>query len=259
MASTWGDIIADALREITVYNPIDTLQAEDLGQGVRRLNRILDMYAARRVWAYTTTFTEYTLTPNHQPTLIGPGLTSPDFATVNAAPRPVRLESCNLVLTDVTPNVDVPMNIRDAAWWASQRVKGISTDIPTDVYYEPDFPSGSLYFWPVPSFAYGVRLETWIEVGQFPLTSEGVPNPKAAFSAPPAYELAIVLTLAEYSAVPYGKPLSADLRENARQARAAVEGNNNVSPRIASADYGTRGRPATRPRGDFNYYSGMPD
>lgn len=251
MASVWGDIIADALREIGVYRPIDTLRAEDQVEGVKRCNRILDSWSARKAYAYATTFSEFTLTAGHSPNLIGPGLESPNFA---ATSRPVRIESCSLVLTDQTPNVDQPINIRDRAWWASQRVKGLQSNVPTDLYYEPDFPSGSLYFWPVPSFNYGVRLESWVEIGQFPVTSAGVPNPKAAFAAPPGYELALVLTLAEVSAVPYGRPMPAALPAMAARARAALQSNNLQSPRIESADWGTRGQS----RGGFNYMDGLP-
>ena len=41
---------------------------------------------------------------------------------------------------------------------------------------------------------------------------------------------------------------------SAMKARDALQSNNNLAPRIASADWGTAGSP----RGDFNYYTGMP-
>ena len=249
--STWGDIIADALRDIGVYQPQSVLLPIDTPQGVRRLNRILDMYSARWAFAWSTVFGLFTLTPGHAPTLIGPNLTAPDFGMT---PRPVRLESCNLVLTDQTPAVDVPMNIRDNKWWEEERVKLLQSNVPTDVFYQPLFPSGVLNFWPVPNYAYQVRLETWASVSTVPLNSSGLPNLAATFSMAPGYEMLVQKSLAVYSCVPYGKPVTPELREELREAKATVQKNNAKSPRTASADYGTRGKP---PSG-FNYYDGQP-
>jgi hypothetical protein len=248
--STWKDIIFDALVEIDVYNPNDPLLAEDAQQGARRLNRIIDSWAARKIFAFSQTFNLYTLTPNHQPTLIGPGLTSPDFATNPAsAPRPTSIESISLVLNDQTPVVDLPLNRRDKAWWANQQVKPLTTNVPTDYYYQPNFPNGAIYFWPVPNYAYQARVEERTELAQVPsdLTQ--------SFVAPQGYELASMLTLAEHSATPYGRPMPPDLPGRAARARATVQGNNAASPRIASADWGTRGKRATA---DFNYFTGGP-
>jgi hypothetical protein len=255
MASTWQQLIFDALLEIGVYSSNDALLAEDLAQGTRRLNRILDTWSARKVYAYSQTFQLYTLVPNTAPYLIGPNLTSPNFATPNASVRPVRIDSIALVLTNVAPSVDVPLNPRDAAWWRNQRIKSLATNVPTDYYYEPDFPSGAIFFWPVPNFAYGARCELWTSVGQVPTDTT------QTFTAPPGYELATMLTLAEESCGPYTRPVPADLPEKARRARAALESNNAKSPRIASADFGTRGSSsgsAGGRRGDFNYRSGGP-
>lgn len=248
--STWADVIFDALLEIGVYNSNDPLLPDDERQGRRRLNRIIDSWAARKLFAFSQTFTLYTLTPNHQPTLIGPNLASPDFATVPAgAPRPTSIETIELVLNNQTPVVDSPqLNRRDKAWWAAQTVKPLTTSVPTDYYYQPDFPSGAIYFWPVPNFAYQVRVEERTQLAQAPL------NLTQPFAAPQGYELAVVLTLAEHSCGPYTRPVPADLPARARAARAAVLGNNTHSPRTASADYGTRGRP----RADFNYFTGGP-
>jgi hypothetical protein len=159
----------------------------------------------------------------------------------------LELDGAALVLTNSTPNVDQPLNVRDADWWNNQRIKTLASDIPTDVYYEPDWPNGSLYFWPVPDFAYGARLRLRSVVQQFAATT-------TTFSAPPAYQLALALTMAEHMCMWWGLQVPAGLPAQAVTARRAVQINNFKSPRIASADYGTRGRP----RADFNYYSGLP-
>lgn len=254
MADLWSDIIQDALYEIEAYNSAATLasgiSAADGNLATRKLNRILDEWSGRKVYAWSDSFTAYTLTPNHSPHLIGPGLTSPDFA---APYRPVSIDpdGASLILTDVTPNVDLPLNVRDADWWNNERVKNLATNVPTDLYYEPDFPNGSLYLWPVPSFAYGLRLR--LRSVLLAITSA---NWADSFTAPPGYNRAAVLTLAEDLCTAFGRPVPPELPGKAMRARAIVGINNQKSPRTSSADYGTRGTSGSRP--DFNYYSGGP-
>lgn len=247
MADKVLDICTDALFENGAYG-IDTpvLSAADGALALRVLNRRLDAWAALKRYAYNITFPQFTLTPNHQPHLIGPNLVAPDFA---AAQRPVRIEGAALVLNNVTPNVDVPLNIRDDAWWKDERVKSIATTTPTDLYYSPDWPSGSLWLWPVPTFAYGLRLEVWGLISQFVKLSD-------VFSLPPGYKRALVLTLAEDLCRPFGRPPMPDLIAAAKEARADLQTNNIKSPRIASADHGASGSQGGR-RSTFNYYSGQ--
>lgn len=249
MADSVQDIAIDALREITVLGATDTTpQAADLNLCLRTLNRIVDAWAARKVYVYTVSFTAYTLTPNHEPHLIGPGLTAPDFA---ATQRPVRLEGADLILNNVTPNVDLPLHIRDDDWWLNQRVKALGTNVPTDLYYSPDWPNGSLWLWPVPTFAYGLRLEAWSLIPQFAALTD-------PFTLPPGYREAVVLTLAEALCRPFGKKQQEvpDLKADAARARAVIQTNNATAPRIASADYGTRGS-TSGGRPTFNYYTGQ--
>ena len=248
--STWGDIINDALLELSVNAIADPVEAEDQQYLIRKLDRIIDSWAARKAFAYASKFTQYTLTVGHQPHLIGPGLSAPDFA----APRPVRIESASLVLTDSTPNVDSPIQLRDAAWWANQRVKSLTSSVPTDLYYEPDSPSGALYLWPIPAYAYGLRLETWSVLTAVPLDANGNPDPTQPFVAPQGYENAISLTLAEECCDSYGRPMPPSLPGRASRARTVVFGNNIHSPRISSADYGAQGKT----RGGFNWMTGQP-
>lgn len=251
MASTWQQLIFDALLEIGVYFPGESLRAEDEQICSRKLQRLIDTAAARRVLAYSTSFQLYTLTPNHAPHLIGPGLTSPDFATPNSAPRPQRIESASLVLNTSSPVVDSPqLNLRDDAWWAANKVKALASNVPTDLYYDPQFPDGALNFWPVPNFAYQVRLELWTIISQVPT------NLATTLSLPPAYEQTLLYGLAVDAATAYQRPMPAELPAKLAAARKALEADNNASPRIASADIGVHpARPSKR--SSFNYYVGM--
>ncbi len=247
MADTWLDLLTDAFIEIGAYAPGDTIPAPTYDVGKRWLNRMLDGWAAVKRNCYNVNFTVYTLTPSHSPTLIGPGLTSPDFATPDGASRPVRIEGANLIIGG-NPATDLIINIRDDDWWHDNQVKNLTSSIPTDLYYSPAFPSGELNFWPIPTVGYQVRLEMWLALGQ-------VDDVTAAFVAPPGYNQAILLQLALNLCGPMSKPIPPDLPGRLAKALAVIQGNNIESPRIGSADFGAGANPR---RSGFNWRSGMP-
>jgi hypothetical protein len=234
------DVLYIAFREARILlRPQAQDSALELADGLIFLNQLLDYWSARACYAWTTTFATFNLTAGHQPHLIGPGLTPPDFA-VNQ--RPVRIHSASLVLTG---NVDHPLNIRDSDWWGAQRVKAMPTTLPTDLYYEPDVPSGQIWLWGVPTAAYPIRLESVVVLQQFATIND-------QFIAPPAYLRAVTLTLAEELSDIWGTTPPPGLAARAMKARDAVQSNNNLPPRISSADWGT----FSSVGGDFSWATG---
>lgn len=261
---TITDVLYRAFRAAHIaVRPKVSLGSSELTDALGILNTVVDQWTASKRYSWNSAFTAYTLTPNHQPHLIGPGLVSPNFA---APFRPVRIDNAAIILTGngtpnpapnppatpagaVNTNVDVPLNLRDSDWWANQRVKGIATSVPTDLYYSADWDSGQLWLWPIPNFAYGLRLNAWVSLT--PYASLTVP-----FSAPMGYFNALALTTAEELCGPFGVPMPENLARLAAKARMSIWQNNDKTPRIASADYGTRGTPNMH--ADFNYYTGGP-
>jgi hypothetical protein len=237
------DLLYIAFREARILlRPQAVNSTPELNDGMMFLNQQIDYWSARGCYAWTTTFLSLSLVPGHQPYLIGPGLTAPDFNV--PPPRPVKIHSSNVILTGSTP-VDIPMMIRDNAWWAANQNKSLTSTFPTDVYYEPDVPNGQLWFWPISTSANGVRLEVWVVLQQF----QNLTDP---FVAPPAYQAAVTLTLGEELCDIWGTQCPPNLPRRALKARDALQSNNNLAPRIASADWGT----FSSPSGDFNYQTG---
>lgn len=238
-----GNVLYIAFREARVLKrPQGGISPSEAADGMIFLNQQIDYWSARGCYSWTSTFQVFALTPGHQPHLIGPGLTSPDFA-VNQ--RPVSILSASLILNDTNPATEQPIHIRDKAWWAAQRTKGVSSNVPTDLYYEPEVPNGELFFWMVPSFPYGVRLEGMVTLQQFVTLDD-------CFIAPPSYLAAVTLTLAEELVDLWGTEMPPNLARRAMKARDALQSNNYLPPRIATADWGT----ASSPRADFNYQTG---
>lgn len=249
---TGTDIITDAMIEIGMMAPGDSLDAESGQWAFRQLNNLLDVWAARKAYVYSTNFTQYTLTPNHSPHTIGPA--PADFVV---AQRPVRVESCAVRLGASGSFVDSPrLNIRDADWWAANSVKQITSSICTDLYYDNAWPNGGLYFWPIPNVALPVLLETWQAIAQLNAIGDPIGGPGGPSTLPPAYRAAIIFTLAEMLCPGAQKEASPILTAKVRDANKAVFGNNNPPPRISTQDAGMP--KAGGKKANFNWVSGQP-
>lgn len=246
MATTALTIITNALIELGAYSQGEALSASDAQFGLQKLEDLLDEWNARSAYIFNQVFALFTLTPNHSPNLIGPGLSSPDFA---ASQRPVKIVSASIVLQGQNPTTDIPINVRDDAWWAQNQVKQLTSSLPTDLYYSPDWPNGSIYLWPIPTAVNQVRLQYWGVLTQVSALTD-------VFSFPPGYRKAITLSLAEDMANGFERQVSPTLAQKAMKARTAVQGNNDGSPRIQSVDFGMPG--SSKNTGDFNYVSGLP-
>lgn len=246
------DIITDAFIEIGAVPPGENPSPEEAQWGLRKLNDLIDEWQARKAYVYSYLYNVYTLTPGLLPHTIGPSGVA-TFSTA-PAPRPVRLESAALLLNIAPTQVDFLMNIRDHAWWAQQQVKNISTSVPTDVYYDPTFPDGSLYFWPVPNTNYQVRLQFWQMVSQFVSIQDPIGGAGGPGQWPEGYRNAIKLTLAEMLIPGSNRPANPMLVNKAKLARQAIFGNNNKSPRMRTVDSGMPRAGKGKP--DFNWATG---
>lgn len=224
---TIEDLCKDAAQEIGVIEPGEDLDANNLVAVRNILRRLLNAWNADRRAVYATLFESFTLIAN--PPLnyitIGPG---GDFDTTQ---RPVSIDGANLVLTPSTPPVYTSIKIRDFQWWLKQTTPTLTSTYPTDLYYQPDWPLGKLYFWPVPTFAYDVQLMSRVVLDDTVDSSDD-------FSLPPGYQNAITLTLAEMSMRTFGKPTDPMLTRDASMARAAVFNNNDQIPKLLTKDYG---------------------
>ena len=189
------DICTDAAIEVGLISPGEVLDG-DTGQWIlRKLNYLINYWAAGEQYVYSKQFLLYTLVPNLSPHTIGPG--GPDSnppnnqipATFPLDARPVLLESAAVVLSQGGTDIDVPIPVEDDDWWAQNRIKNLTSTIPTHVYYSEDWPNGSLYFWPIPTVANQVRLEVWTPLREFQAINDPIGGPLQAASMPQAYQI----------------------------------------------------------------------
>ncbi len=248
VSATPLQLIQSALMEINALAAGQTPSGVLAQWGLEKLQRIIDRLNAKRGTIFNVNFAEYALVLNTQPITIGPG------GNFNVKIRPVKLVAAALVLTSSSPNIDLPLNVQDDDWWAANQIKRLTSTLPTDVYYSPDAPLGNLYFWPIPTQANSVRLETWTGIAQAVALA-------TAIVLPAAYWDFIVLTLAKALATSFGPVYIASVgsqvfQENLRAATKAVEGNNAQPPRISTRQPGMGGSGSGRT--DFNFLTGKP-
>jgi hypothetical protein len=228
MAVTYQDICLDALREIGVLTGSDPAESDMADQALNRLIRIVDLWNAEQERIYDNEFTVYTLTPLLQPHTIGPA------GTFNVTQRPVAIDGANLVLNTSSPAVRIPLEmLSEDEWMYDVRVRAQTGTIPRFLFYQAEWPLGSISLWPIPTVAYQIELLTRLVLAE--------PTLATVFSMPPGYREALTLTLAEAMTGPMMVPMPALLPSLAAKARATINANNVAAPKIATQDAGMPG------------------
>jgi len=211
-------------------------------------NRMVGSWNNIRLNIFSWLITAYTLTANQQTYTIGPGGSGPHWIN---APRPVRLERANLLITSNPNPVRRAMNILEPADWAAKRVQQILGP-PLDIY--PDYADvaglSTWYFWPIPDQNYPAEFYTWSQIPVATATTNLI-------QLPPGYEEAIVFNLAKRIAAqfPSQANMSPAALEMARASLSAIQSHNTRSPRLVNdaAGIGAKGR-----KSDFNWVTGTP-
>src|SRR3990167_8565957 len=190
MAFTVQDLIRLSLMEIRSARAGDTVNPDDNADALLILNGYFDLLNIQNRALYYTTQTTFTMTASLQPHTIGLTANSPTFeVSVN---RPSRILSANVVLSG---NIRCRVNVLNDQEWdalmagaaAGQSVT-ITSSIPTDLHYEPTWPNGELFLWPVPTAnKLELRFETLLAA--LALTD--------TFTLPMGYQQALRFTLAE--------------------------------------------------------------
>jgi len=239
------DVITDALIEVDISAPGEPLDPDTAQWAFRKFNYLTDSWAARKNFTYASSFNIYNLVPNLSPHTIGPG----PGATFAVPQRPVKITKATIILNNVSPVVSIPLNIRDQEWWMDQTIQNLTSQQPTDLFYNPAFPNGELYFWPIPNVGYQTQLMCWALLSQFSSITDPIGGPGGPGTLVPGYRNAAMLSLAEMLG---GQP-PATLARDAAIARAAIFGNNNKVPRMQTRDSGIPGAEDDMRSTTFNY------
>lgn len=178
--STVGDLISLSLRDSGIVGDGQTPTAQNSNDALTRLNRMVAQWNRKRwiVYDLTTIGIPSTGAESYS---VGPG---GDFNT----PRPDRLEDgCFLRQTNTgnAQQVDYPLDLLGAKEDYNRiRLKSMGT-WPSVVFYDSNWPMGTVYFWPVPQVStYGLYILVKNQISQFTGLTQVI-------NLPPEYEAAL--------------------------------------------------------------------
>jgi len=192
---TGYDIILAAMRLIQVSAVDVDLTASELKDGLESLNRMLDSWSLDELMLYEVKREQFPLYPNTNPYSIGIG------ATWNTV-RPSKIVGAYLTLTNGSIPVDYPMQVIQYDDYNDIRLKTLQTNFPGYLYYQPSFPIGQCYIYPIyanngASTAPGtITLTSWKPFSM-------ILDPSDPIQLPPGYWEAIVFNLATRIAEEY--------------------------------------------------------
>jgi len=171
-------LINRAYSLIGVLAEGEALTGEQAISGLETLNALLDEWRLERLMCYALQREQFSLVANQASYTIG---SSANFNTT----RPVEVSGCYVR----DGGIDYPVRQMGAEAYRRIPDKTTSTNYPEYFYYEPNMPLGTVYFWPVPSSALNVYLETQRVITEFATTSTDI-------ELAPGYENAIIYNLA---------------------------------------------------------------
>jgi hypothetical protein len=175
------------MQSLGVMGDGDTPTAAELNDGLVLLNEMLESWSIDRIMVYQILQENFPLVAGTATYTIG---SSGTFNTT----RPVRIE--NAFIRD-TNNLDYQLQIVPQQSYDNIMTKTVQSNIPLYMYDDNAYPLSTLKFWPVPSQAYTLYINSWKQLQQFAALSTSV-------ALPPGYQEAIRYSLATRLAPQYG-------------------------------------------------------
>lgn len=160
---TYLSIITSALRKLGAMGSGESAPgSEDTEYMVNELNELVGIVNKRKRFAWYMRQQEFAWTTARQSYTIGASTNSPapNFS-VTAGNRPVRIEAASLVLTDSSPDVDVPLAVWNWPEYSRVSVPALTGAFPYAIYYEPAAPNGVIYPYPAFPSETSNKLKLW--------------------------------------------------------------------------------------------------
>lgn len=198
---TARSLLTTACQKVGIAGIGETPDAAIMQQAFQALQQLVDSWNTQSLTVLVVERTVYTLTSNKQTYTIGPAALSPDFSTGTAA-RPPEIQGAGLVLNYTTPVTEIPLFLLTDDLYQLIGIKAQTSTQPTELYYNPTDPLGTVFLWPMPTTGVnGLALYTSLLTPQFNALSTFV-------VMPPGYARALEWNMAlELSTPAFGVPL----------------------------------------------------
>ena len=176
---TSGDIIDLALRDAGIIGVGQSALAEDTNRAFTRLNWMVDQWARQRWFCYHLITLNYTST-GAQTYDIGPGATAFPMDV-----RPDRIEAAFLrQLNTGNLQVDYPLQLIQARETYNNIALKTLQSFPTYLFYDSDWPTGTLYPWPIPQASiYALFVSVKMVLSEFANLADPIILPPEYFKA----------------------------------------------------------------------------
>ena len=175
MISTVGDLLTTVLKASGILGIGQSANPDDVTTGLDLLRALMAQWQKKRWLVYVEQTVSVAASTGAQTYSIGPGC---DF---DVAGRPDRISRAyiRILAGAQAPNqVDVPVAVIDSREdYALIGLKSLPT-IPAAVYFETGYPTGQVYFWPVPPAAqYGLFLVVKLPLPTYVSTADPLAVP----------------------------------------------------------------------------------
>jgi len=236
--ATAQQLLTRAAKAIRYLGRTETLTAQDANDGLDTMNALLGSWDGENYMSFAQETITHTLTANTSSYTIGSGgninTTRPDYITQ------AWIRDSNAL--------DYQMRIVPQDRWNSIGMKSITSQIPTTMFYDPQYPLGIINLFPSPITAYEFRATAIIQQKQFSTLTHSL-------SAPAPYERAFVLNTA-IELVMVGFHCGLDEKEYATLINQAAEAKanlkrNNIKEVISNYDDAI----VSRSNATYNVYS----
>jgi hypothetical protein len=220
--STARDLINGSLRLIGAIATGETAQASELQDSIYALNNLLDSLSTEDLIIPTIVREEFSWASGTASRTIGP--TTGDFATS----RPLEILTATIEDQSTTPTLEYPLDILNDDEWAAITSKSLQSTLPTELYYDATSPLGTLYLYPVPSATNNLVLYSKKALTQ-------ITNGNTVIAFLPGYERMLRFNLAIELVPEFGKSVSAEIAEIARESKANIK-RQNIKPAYMGCD-----------------------
>lgn len=219
--ATARDVIKRSMRILGVTASGETPSSAEISDGLTALNEMIESFSTENLIIPNVVREEFTLVSGTQSYSIGSG------ATFNTT-RPLDIESATLENQAASPTSEYKLRILNSEEWARIETKDETSDIPTCLYYEQTYANGTINLWPKPSAANKLVLYS-----KKPLTSFSSANDTVTL--PPGYLRMLAFNLAVEWASEFGKAVSGEVFETARESKANIK-RQNIQPIMLECD-----------------------
>lgn len=233
-------IVTAALKKSGVLGVGQSASAEDSNDAFDDLNDMLAQWARKRWLVYHLVDSSF-ISTGAQSYTVGPAGNFP-FAN-----RPDRLEAAFVRQLNSTIAPDLPLKVLQAREDYNRIRLKPQTGFPQCIFYDPDFPTGAVYPWPVPTTGiYEIHLTVKSQLAAFAALNTTI-------ILPPEYMAALKWNLTARICASYAQPVPSAVVALARDALNTI--------RLANAQIPEARMPAglVRRGGRYNIFTDMPN